>query len=108
LFGERGVGKTSLARVLANGLSINNKRIVAASINCDGTMTFSSLWHKIMREITVSFARPGMGFTGEPSVVGTPLNEQLPAEVTPDDVRHVLARVGKTLIIIDEVDRLVD
>lgn len=108
LFGERGVGKTSLARVLANGLTIGNKRMVAASINCDSTMSFSSLWHKIFREITVSYSKPGMGFTGESSIVGKSLNEYLPAEVTPDDVRHLLSKIGKALIIIDELDRLTD
>jgi Holliday junction resolvasome RuvABC ATP-dependent DNA helicase subunit len=106
LFGERGVGKTSLARVLSAGLTIAGKRVVSASINCDATMTFSSLWHKIMREISLTTNAPGIGFTTSPASSTTTLNQHLPPEVTPDDVRHVLARIGKTMIVIDELDRL--
>jgi len=108
LFGERGVGKTSLARVLSRGFIINNKLIPSASINCDSTTTFSSLWHKVLREISLTQTSPGMGFTaGAKSTLQT-LNHQLPETVTPDDVRHLLSRIGKTMIVIDEIDRLED
>jgi Cdc6-like AAA superfamily ATPase len=108
LFGERGVGKTSLARVLSGGLIIAGKPIVSASINCDATTTFSGLWHKIMREISLISTRPGMGFTAESASSASPLSNQLPEQVTPDDVRHVLSRIGKTMIVIDELDRVED
>lgn len=108
LFGERGVGKTSLARVLSGGLTVDGQRITVASINCDGTMDFSALWHKIFREISVSSTTQGIGFTASPSTTGHSLDRHLPQQVTPDDVRHLLARLGKTIIVIDELDRLTD
>lgn len=107
LFGERGVGKTSLARVLSGGLTFGGTNILTASINCDGTMDFSSLWHKICREIVFRQTKTGPGFTPTSETTSKPLADYLPATVTPDDVRHLLSQLGKTLIIIDELDRLV-
>lgn len=108
LFGERGVGKTSLARVLSSGLSVDGRPLTTASVNCDATMTFSSLWHKILREISVSSSQPGMGFTANEKINTVPLSTYLPEQVTPDDVRHLFARLGKSLVVIDELDRLAD
>lgn len=108
LFGERGVGKTSLARVLAGGPTVGGQRIITASINCDGTMTFSSLWHKILREISLTSLQAGIGFTAEARTIGQTLDQHLPEKVTPDDVRHLFSRLGKSLIVIDELDRLTD
>ncbi|RYF46175.1 MAG: ATP-binding protein [Cytophagaceae bacterium] len=109
LFGERGVGKTSLSRVLSKGISLpNNRNLLVASINCDPSMTFSSLWHQVLREITVTTQSPGIGFTSIPTAVSHPISYQLPAEVTPDDIRHLFNRLPKSLIVIDELDRLGD
>jgi Cdc6-like AAA superfamily ATPase len=107
LFGERGVGKTSLARVLSH-ITVEGQPFRHATINCDPTMTFSSLWHKLLRELTVPQVKRPAGFTSAPTVWQTPLSAYLPEVVTPDDVRHLLAQMDKTLIVIDELDRLED
>lgn len=107
LFGERGVGKTSLSRVLSAS-TVGGTRISGATINCDSTMNFSSLWHKIAREITITTTKNAVGFTGIPIDSNSNLTGHLPSEVTPDDVRYLLSRLGKTLIVIDELDRLTD
>lgn len=109
LFGERGVGKTSLARVISGGhLIVNGRQVSVASVNCDGTMTFSSLWHKVLREISIQTSKNGIGFTATPTITGFSLDQLLPQNVTPDDVRHLFSRLGKSLIVIDELDRLTD
>ncbi len=108
LFGERGVGKTSLARVISQIINGASAPMLTVSINCDGTMNFSSLWHKILREISVTSSIPGIGFTAAPKLSGQTLNNLLPEKVTPDDVRHVLSRLGKCLIVIDELDRITE
>lgn len=108
LFGERGVGKTSLARVLSGGLNLNGHPLHVGSINCDPTMTFSLLWHKVLRELTIQSQKEPMGFTGMRSVSHASVATLLPENVAPDDVRHLFARLDKSLIIIDELDRLED
>lgn len=108
LFGERGVGKTSLARVIAGGMGIGERRIPSASINCDATMDFSGLWKKVLREMTITTKNLEIGFTSDFRVTQQSLDSYLPENVTPDDVRHLFSRLGKTLIVIDELDRLAD
>src|SRR4051794_2220262 len=48
LFGERGVGKTSLANVLSSFLGEpTGSGILAPRINCDGLDTFATVWRKV-------------------------------------------------------------
>lgn len=108
LFGERGVGKTSLARVLVASASVVADQLIVATVNCDATMTFSSLWHRLLREIKYTSQQAGMGFTAAPRTSTVAVSGMLPEQVTPDDVRLLLRQLGKTLIVIDELDRLED
>lgn len=109
LFGERGVGKTSLARVISRISNAGNTGgLLTVAINCDPTMDFSTLWRKVAREIQVTTTQPGIGFVPAQSVTGKTLDSILPEKVTPDDVRHLFARLGGCLIVLDELDRLVD
>lgn len=112
LYGERGVGKTSLARVVSEIATMFAKAgstpVLVSAINCDATMTFSGLWHRLLRNITCQIQTSGTGFVSEPKTESVPLASLLPADVTPDDVRLALARIGKSLIVIDELDRLED
>jgi Cdc6-like AAA superfamily ATPase len=90
LYGERGVGKTSLATVLAEyfndtGLQSGLRSVV---VNCSTDDTFQSLWRSIFTELGID--------TGE-------------EEATPEFVRRALAVfTSSSLIVIDELDRLAD
>jgi Cdc6-like AAA superfamily ATPase len=108
ILGERGVGKTSLANVLFDFLSKGGLHTMdSGTINCDGTMDFSSLWHKIFREISFDKETIKAGFTQPASQNKLRLDTLLPDKATPDDVRHVLQTLnGKSIIIIDDVDRI--
>ena len=49
VYGERGVGKTSLANVLSSRLvSRSGEQAIAPRVNCDATDDFSSLWRKVL------------------------------------------------------------
>ncbi len=102
LFGERGVGKTSLANVLAELMSGDGLRVLnSGTVNCDASDDFSSLWHKAFRELTM-FNEDGRGAVDEQS-----MQELLGSEVTPDDIRYFLDRIPQpVMIVIDEIDRL--
>lgn len=107
LFGERGVGKTSLARVISAIVASSNGMIVA-SINCDQSMTFSSLWIKILREISLITTTQSPGFISVVNKTAQNISHMLPNDAGPDDIRHLFSKLGKTLIVIDELDRLED
>lgn len=109
LYGERGVGKTSLSNVLADFIRDNTQKFIVPRVNCDASDTFSSLWHKAFREIPVVRRGPSLGFATPRSEEMKPLAESLPDVVTPDDVRRALSQLsedGVVLIIFDEFDRL--
>jgi Holliday junction resolvasome RuvABC ATP-dependent DNA helicase subunit len=109
LFGERGVGKTSLANVLSWTLSEDDFiRMDSGTINCDASDDFSSLWHKVFREIT--FITQGVaGFDGKVVERVETLEDDLGENVTPDDIRHCLERLPKpSVMTIDEIDRIKD
>ena len=91
LYGERGVGKTSLSNVLASVLGSMSAGFALASVrvNCNVNTTFASLWSEIGRELHLDV--PDSWRYETPS---------------PEAVRHLLeAVIPPTIIVIDEYDR---
>src|SRR5687768_7414644 len=64
IFGERGVGKTSLANILATRVVSNSPHVgvVAPRINCDTGDDFSSIWKKVFSNIQEIYSRRDVGF----------------------------------------------
>ncbi len=110
IFGERGVGKTSLANVISSYLSsIPTFPILAPHVNCDGTDDFTRLWKKILSQIELSSQAKQAGFISVAKIATTNLSDTLPAKVTPEDIRKALTAVSQyamLIVIIDEFDRL--
>ena len=94
VFGERGVGKTSLVNVAYDVLGDQINKPACGPINCDGTMDFSSAWHKAFRECSI----------GEDKS----LDSLLPKVVTPDDIRRVVQNITKAVFVFDEFDQIKD
>jgi len=113
LYGERGVGKTSLANVIVEVLQQSGEEsqpIVAPKINCDGTDSFSSVWKKVFRVVKIQIDLPQLGFTTDSKQeVYSFADEFGDKEITPDDVKNTLTKIGKNalfIVILDEFDRL--
>jgi Cdc6-like AAA superfamily ATPase len=110
IYGERGVGKTSLAATMADLLQGTD---IAARTNCDGTDTFGTIWRKVLEEVRLVQEVSGAGFAAEAWEIVSTAADALPADenVSPNDVRRVLQRLGQVkhvVIFIDEFDRLTD
>lgn len=106
IFGERGVGKTSLANIILEKYS---KTTLAVRVNCDSSDTFQSVWRKAFGEITLhKQQRSSAGFIpAAGQITAVPLTESLPKKLVPDEVRKTLTLLGGPLIIIiDEFDRM--
>jgi Cdc6-like AAA superfamily ATPase len=110
IFGERGVGKTSLANILASKLTAGSA-ILAPRVNCDSTDDFSSLWRKIFAQVDLIQEKERVGFQGGVRRWLTPASEAVPERATPEDVRQMLSILSDThlvIVIFDEFDRLRD
>ena len=91
LFGERGVGKTSLANVLLKILRGSQEQFKSVIVNCDSEDRFEQLWCKIFLELENT---QNLDFEQH--------------QVNPEFIRLRLQRqiVGSAIIIVDEMDRL--
>jgi energy-coupling factor transporter ATP-binding protein EcfA2 len=93
LYGERGVGKTSLANVIAEvyeQFEPEEGPVKTAMVNCNSEDTFNSLWRNVCREF--------------------PIDEDLGEDdLSPEDVRYLLSSIGgSSVVVIDELDRMDD
>ncbi len=102
LFGERGVGKTSLAGVFTGLFPSTLQYFKLIREQVDPSDDFSSIWRKVFRDIHVS-----QSHIDGTSVV--PLSEFYPNSIFPDDVRRELVNLFRPsdmpVIVIDEFDK---
>jgi AAA ATPase domain len=107
VFGERGVGKTSLVSVAAE--TIGAADVLWARTTCDRSDDFETVWKKALDELLFTTARPGIGFAGEPREAKTSGGAFLGDDPTPHNVKRALQQLAgsrRLAIFIDEFDRL--
>jgi hypothetical protein len=100
VFGERGVGKTSLSQTFHAGLNRATRKVKEIHINCSPNDTFSSIWRKVFRR---------MGVTVEGS--STTVDQLYKGQISADDVEVELGNYSLNdlpIIILDEFDQITD
>jgi Cdc6-like AAA superfamily ATPase len=103
LYGDRGVGKTSLANIVKEKLL----NIVIAKVTCNRTESFKDIWQKAFKQITLISKRDGVGFTALPSAEPIQLDLFLPQaeEIDSSDILAALSNIkNSVLCIFDEFD----
>ena len=111
LYGERGVGKTSLSNVLPSFVESAGDHFLLPRVNCDASDTFTSLWKKQLRDIAFAETRRGVGFQSNDVEVNRSIVDGLPKTLTPDIIRQTLAHLSNQVILVaifDEFDRVVN
>src|SRR6185437_12007631 len=109
VFGERGVGKTSLANVLEYRIGSSHSSLLAARINCDATDNYGTLWKKAFDQIERVASRRPPGFTAPLQHTITKASASLSSSATPDEVRRALDDLAQSMtvyVILDEFDKL--
>ena len=115
IYGERGVGKTSLANVVEptifaiddpNSPEYNPKGRIVVKTVATTSDTFSSIWEKLFRDISLIDDRPIAGF--QPTTKDrVPLLQAyaLTPPLSVDDVRRIVTNMPDSVFVIDEFDR---
>ena len=88
LYGDRGVGKTSIAHVvavLAGGME--DSPSAAIVVSCDTTDTFSTIWQKVLQEIRIPSRSMGFGRTED---ADSATRVAPPESLTPNPPKDVL------------------
>ncbi|HWO79407.1 ATP-binding protein [Gaiella sp.] len=109
VYGERGVGKTSLGLVAAELLGAAD--VLCAWATCDASDDFSSVWRKALGEIGLTTAKQALGFGEHVDQTTEPLSKLLASEVTPHAVQGALKQASRqrpVAIVFDEFDRFQD
>lgn len=109
LYGDRGTGKTSIARVVAYLVQEPKDEfgLRCIIISCGAADTFSTIWRKVGQEVLLSQRQLGLVHQETSRIVG---RLDLDGSITsPNDARIILAGLHHpTVIVLDEFDRISD
>lgn len=120
IYGDRGVGKTSLTnilRVIIRGTAENPTNILCTYIGCNPYDTFEEMWQDSLNQITINVEveeKSSIGFTGnkeekktEPLGLGKLLASRNPNGIKISDVANFLNELNcHAIFIFDEFDRI--
>jgi Cdc6-like AAA superfamily ATPase len=103
LFGERGVGKTSLSNIFWRRYGRTLQSFIVARVQCGPQDDFSSLWIRALDELKAAgIAR------GRPEYVDFDTDF---TSITPSEIRRELGKINPNalpIIILDEYDKIID
>ncbi len=110
VYGERGVGKTSLALMGRDAFRASNSSSVALRLTCTAEDDFESIWKRfpahLLQELEVVDSETQQALAGPADRIEDLLTLDEP---TPDSVARALYLLGNkltTLVIVDEFDRI--
>ena len=115
IFGERGVGKTSMANCLADFIPnpqedpSHDPRFITPRINCTNGSTYESIWKEVFSKVSFTEQFQRAGFTAEQGELLRNIGHVLPRRITPADVQQgleLIARKNDLIVVIDEFDKL--
>lgn len=111
VFGERGVGKTSMATVMISIFEAQGTKL-AIKVNCDATDSFDTVWKNVFEEIDFAASASetlGRKEPGQLKAITAGIDRDRP--LSPNDVRKALrliTGIKECVIFIDEFERLRD
>jgi len=107
LYGERGVGKTSLANILVEVLPT----VTCTKVTCNRTENFDSIWRKALKQIKFVTESQGIGFNATKNQEIQQLDFFVPTseELDSTNLEHILKNLNNYLLFIfDEFDSISD
>lgn len=109
LYGERGVGKTSLASLMHELWNLADRdSVVALRTNCTPSSTFEEIWSNILELMQDEYERQGEPLPSGDTWMGL-FREIRGFDATPHSVRRLLTLAGRRfIIVVDEFDQIAD
>ena len=107
LYGERGVGKTSLAAVLSQFLSA--EQILCRRVHCEAADAFSDVWERVFDQILMTQKNPRAGLGESVAEIEVSARNLFGGKPSANAVLKVLMRLADhaiPILIIDEFDQL--
>ncbi|MEH1888458.1 MAG: ATP-binding protein [Nostoc sp.] len=108
LYGERGVGKTSLANIM----DISFQNVLSSKVTCNRRQNFKDVWEAALSKIRFEYSQSSIGFQAIEKKGIVQLNLFLPnnlQEISSQDVQNVLEKVNNYLLFIfDEFYSITD
>lgn len=105
VFGDRGVGKTSLANIIYSYI----ENVIVVKVTCNRGEDFKQVWEKAFSKVRFSREKPGIGFTPEKVIHPMQMDLFLPnkADIDSLDIQSVFEAVqGHLCFVFDEFDSI--
>ncbi|HUV86034.1 MAG TPA: AAA family ATPase [bacterium] len=105
VYGERGVGKTSLANITAEVIS----EAAVIKTSCVSYDKYEDIWDKTLKRIKMIGEQRRIGYIEDVNVVEYTAREFIPEgqEIKPENVADIISGIfNKGIIIVDEFDRI--
>ena len=109
LYGERGVGKTSLANIISE--IFNDEELKVVKITCSKTDDFRTVWKRALQKLKVEYNKPAIGFGAMQNKVEINLNDLLINErrILSGSIINLLMQIKEKIVIVfDEYDSILN
>jgi Cdc6-like AAA superfamily ATPase len=111
LYGERGVGKTSLANIISSRLRVREPgvAVLAPLVNCMTADTYSDIWRRVFEEVAFQAQnrRAPITLERQERKLLKEYTGSFSDNISPDVVRRILSGLGAhglVVVILDEFD----
>lgn len=104
LYGEPGVGKTSLANMLFPALTSTGSPVITPLINCVHQDEYTSIWKRLFEQIQIETSKLNVEIPEDLQPILADYTQPYADSISPDVVCRVLSLLGTEMIVVAIID----